>query len=167
MTIRVVLRSRSVEDTRRIGAALGAVAEPGDTFLLEGPFGVGKTVLVQGIAAGLGVFGPVASPSFVLMVEHPGRLPLFHVDLYRLDGHVDPEMLEALEDAEGAGGVCAIEWPDGLPASLRAGATRILLTAIDDDADGTTAADPGVRDLTVESPHRRIVEAATAALEPA
>ena len=88
---------------------------PGDVLLLEGAFGVGKTVLVQGLAAGLGVEGPVTSPSFVLMVQHRGRLPLSHIDLYRLDGRLDDEMLDALADAMDAGGVCAVEWPEALP----------------------------------------------------
>jgi tRNA threonylcarbamoyladenosine biosynthesis protein TsaE len=152
---RLVARSQSAAQTRRVGEALGAAARPGDTFLLEGAFGVGKTVLVQGIATGLGVPGPVTSPSFVLMVQHQGRLPLFHVDLYRLDGRLDDEMLETLEDAEDAGGVCAIEWPTGLPADLQAGATHIRIEAIDDDT----------RELIVESPHSRIVETICAALE--
>jgi len=158
MTARLVARSRSAAQTRRVGEALGAAAQPGDTFLLDGPFGVGKTVLVQGIAAGLGVAGNVSSPSFVLMVEHQGRLPLYHVDLYRLEGRVDDEMLEALEDAEDAGGVCAIEWPDGLPASLRTGATHIRIAAVG-------GADEDTREFTVDSPHPRILAAIRAALE--
>jgi len=155
MTARLVARSHSAAQTRRVGEALGSAAQPGDTFLLEGAFGVGKTVLVQGIAAGLGVPGPVTSPSFVLMVQHQGRLPLFHVDLYRLDGRLDDEMLESLEDAEDSGGVCAIEWPAGLPADLRVGTPHIRIEAIDEDT----------RELAVESPHPRIVEMIRAALE--
>src|SRR6185295_3252586 len=98
---------------------------PGDVFLLKGAFGVGKTVLVQGLAAGLGVEGAVTSPSFVLMVQHRGRLPLYHVDLYRLDGRLDDEMLDTLEDADDGGGVCAIEWPEALPQDLKRGTTSI------------------------------------------
>jgi tRNA threonylcarbamoyladenosine biosynthesis protein TsaE len=155
MTTQLVARSRSAEQTRRLGEALGASAQPGDTYLLEGAFGVGKTVLVQGIAAGLGVPEPVTSPSFVLMVQHQGRLPLFHVDLYRLDGRLDDEMLETLEDAEDAGGVCAIEWPAGLPAALRQGATRISIDAVDENT----------RRFAVVSPHPRIIDTIRAALE--
>ena len=158
MTVTLVARTHAAAETRRVGEALGAAAQPGDTFLLEGPFGVGKTVLVQGIAAGLGVAGHVSSPSFVLMVQHQGRLPLYHVDLYRLENRLDDEMLEALEDAEDAGGVCAIEWPEALPSSLRNGATHIRIAA----ADG---ADDDTRELTVTSPHPRIVAAIRAALE--
>jgi tRNA threonylcarbamoyladenosine biosynthesis protein TsaE len=149
VTHRLVVRSGSADETRRIGRALGEAAEPGDVLLLEGAFGVGKTVLVQGLAAGLGVEGAVTSPSFVLMVQHRGRLPLYHVDLYRLDGRLDDEMLDTLDDAEDAGGVCAIEWPEALPTDLRQGATSIHLSAVDDET----------RELTIESSDERLVTA--------
>ena len=154
MTHSLVVHSTSDDETRRIGRALGEAAEPGDVLLLEGPFGVGKTVLVQGLAAGLGVDGPIASPSFVLMVQHRGRLPLYHVDLYRLDGRLDDEMLDTLADAEDAGGVCAIEWPGALPTDLRAETTTIRIAALDDDT----------RDLEIESPHARLIAAARSAV---
>ena len=154
MTNRLVVRSASADETRRIGQALGEAAQPGDVLLLEGAFGVGKTVLVQGLAAGLGVEGAIASPSFVLMVQHRGRLPLFHFDLYRLDGRLDDEMLDSLADAEDAGGVCAVEWPEAVPSDLRKNTTTIHLTAVDDDT----------RELTVESPTERLVMAVQSAV---
>jgi tRNA threonylcarbamoyladenosine biosynthesis protein TsaE len=150
----LVVRSGSADDTRRIGRALGEAAVPGDVLLLEGAFGVGKTVLVQGLAAGLGVNSPVTSPSFVLMVQYRGRLPLFHIDLYRLDGRLDDEMLDSLADAADAGGVCAVEWPEAIPAELRRRATTIHLTAIDDET----------RVLTIESPDDRLMAAARSAV---
>jgi tRNA threonylcarbamoyladenosine biosynthesis protein TsaE len=153
VTSRLVVRSRSAEETRRIGRALGEAARPGDVLLLEGAFGVGKTVLVQGLAAGLDVQEAVTSPSFVLMVEHRGRLPLYHVDLYRLDGRLDDELLDSLADYQDAGGVCAIEWPEALPSDLRAGATTIRLTAGDESA----------RELQIESPDDRLPSAVRAA----
>lgn len=147
MTASLTVTTHSAEETRRLGEALGEVAAAGDLFLLEGSFGVGKTVLVQGIAAGLGVSGPVTSPSFVLVNEHHGRLTLFHVDLYRLDGRLDDEMLEALADYEEAGGVCAIEWPEALPAEQRAGATTVRIVALDEYG----------RRLTIHSPSERLL----------
>jgi tRNA threonylcarbamoyladenosine biosynthesis protein TsaE len=154
VTDRIVVRTTSADETRRLGAALGAAAEPGDVLLLDGEFGVGKTVLVQGLAAGLGVQEPVSSPSFVLMVQHRGRLPLYHVDLYRLDGQLDDEMLDALEDAEDAGGVCAIEWPGALPDDLRRQATLLRIATLDE----TT------REITIESPSPRLIAAARSAV---
>ena len=149
MTERLVIVSRSAEQTFKLGKALGKAAEPGDTFLLDGEFGVGKTVLVQGLAAGLGVQGPVASPSFVLMVQHQGRLPLFHVDLYRLGGHLDDEMLESVDDWRGAGGVCAIEWPGALPDDLRAGATVIRIVSLSEHE----------REMTIQSAPEHLLAA--------
>jgi tRNA threonylcarbamoyladenosine biosynthesis protein TsaE len=154
-----VVLTTSPDQTRRLGIALGRAAERGDVFLLDGSFGVGKTVLVQGLAEGLGVTEPVTSPSFVLMVEHRvpsrDRLRLVHVDLYRLDGRLDEEMLDHVLDAAEADAVCAIEWPGALPPELRAGATTIVLEAPDD----TT------RHITIDSPHSRLRAAARHALQ--
>ena len=153
MTDTLVVRTSSAEETRSIGRALGRAALSGDVLLLQGAFGVGKTVLVQGLAAGLGVEGAVTSPSFVLMVQHRGRLPLFHVDLYRLGSALDDEMLDAIADAEDGGGVCAIEWPEALPPDLRRRATVIHLTAVDEDT----------RELSIVSPDARLTAAVRAA----
>ena len=128
----LTFRSSSPDDTRRLGTALGRVARPGDVLLLAGAFGVGKTALVQGLAVGLGVDGYVSSPSFIMINEHRGRLRLYHVDLYRLEDRLDPETLDALEEAFDAGGVAAVEWPDLLPPELRAGATVVTIEPIDD-----------------------------------
>jgi tRNA threonylcarbamoyladenosine biosynthesis protein TsaE len=165
MTASVVLRTRSAQETRRVGRALGETARPGDVLLLEGAFGVGKTVLVQGLAAGLGVQEDITSPSFVLMVEHQGRIPLYHVDLYRLDGRLDDEMLDNLADYQEAGGVCAIEWPGALPPELRVGATTITISAPADEPPA--APDAGGREIAIESPDARLPDAARAALEVA
>jgi tRNA threonylcarbamoyladenosine biosynthesis protein TsaE len=104
--------SHSLDQTRRIGARLAALLAPGDVVLLEGPFGAGKTSLTQGIARGLGVnAGYVNSPTFTLINEYTGRLPLYHVDLYRLDNAqqaYDLGLTEYIED----GGVTVIEWPE-------------------------------------------------------
>src|SRR5215211_4070727 len=82
----VELISHSLDQTRRIGARLAPVLQPGDVILLEGPFGVGKTSLVQGLAKGLRVGSAyVTSPTFTLVNEYEGRLPLYHIDLYRLE----------------------------------------------------------------------------------
>jgi tRNA threonylcarbamoyladenosine biosynthesis protein TsaE len=116
----VALIAPDVEATRAVGAALGRSAEPGDVVSLFGELGAGKTQLVKGIAAGLGVSDIVNSPSFVLMAEYEGRLPLFHIDLYRLADAVDA-MAGGLLDERQANGVTVIEWAerlgDWLPAS--------------------------------------------------
>lgn len=106
----LALESRSPEDTRRRGEALGRVAQAGDVILLSGELGVGKTVFVQGIARGLGFDGPVSSKSFVLMGEYAARLTLYHADLYRLDSPDEVADL-ALEEISREG-VLVVEWPE-------------------------------------------------------
>ena len=105
---------------RALGAALAKRTEAGDVLCLFGDLGAGKTQLAKGLGAGLGVVETVNSPSFVLMAEYAGRVPLFHVDLYRLADGVDA-LGGGLIDERQADGVTVIEWAerlgDGLPAS--------------------------------------------------
>ena len=86
LTEAVTVTTRSEEDTRRFAAQLATVAQAGDRIALIGSLGAGKTQFAKGFAAGLGVREVVNSPSFTLMAEYAGRLPLFHQDLYRLAG---------------------------------------------------------------------------------
>jgi tRNA threonylcarbamoyladenosine biosynthesis protein TsaE len=110
MTPPQTLVSSSPADTRRLGERLGALLEPGDVILLSGELGAGKTVFVQGMARGLGFDGSVSSKSFVLLGEYPGRLSLYHADLYRLE---DPDQVQDLGlDEISAGGVLVVEWPE-------------------------------------------------------
>jgi tRNA threonylcarbamoyladenosine biosynthesis protein TsaE len=126
------LISHSLDQTRRIGARLAAMLQPGDLLLLEGEFGAGKTTLTQGLAHGLNVNSPyVTSPTFTLINEYPGRLPLYHVDLYRLD---TPEQLHELGIADYVygDGVTVIEWPELAESILPAEYLRITLTHLTD-----------------------------------
>ena len=107
----VILRSRSPGETRRIGVSLGRLIEAGDVLLLCGDLGAGKTCLTQGIARGLGIEGYVRSPTFVLVSIHRGRLPLYHIDIYRLD-HVAEVLDLGLEEYLAGDGVSVIEWAD-------------------------------------------------------
>ncbi len=102
--------TRAPAQTQRLGAALGAGAQPGTMLLLSGPLGSGKTCLTKGIARGLGIHEVVNSPTFVLVGEYQGRLPLYHVDLYRLESPAEIAAL-GLEDYF-AGGVCVVEWAE-------------------------------------------------------
>jgi tRNA threonylcarbamoyladenosine biosynthesis protein TsaE len=112
-------RTASPEATQRLAAALAAVAAPGDLVCLWGELGAGKTVFAKGFAAGLGVTTTVNSPTFVLMAEHEGRIPLFHLDLYRLADARDAWAGGLLDDRQ-ATGVTLVEWPDRLDAALPA-----------------------------------------------
>jgi tRNA threonylcarbamoyladenosine biosynthesis protein TsaE len=141
----VELRIGTPEQMRALGAALGRVAEPGDRFLLEGPFGAGKTTFVQGLAHGLEVAAPVSSPSFVIETQYRGRLVLYHVDLYRLD-RIEPELLQSLEEHLYGDGVTAVEWAERLPPDVSAGATRVHFAVHGDD----------LRMLTIEPASARV-----------
>jgi tRNA threonylcarbamoyladenosine biosynthesis protein TsaE len=113
----VQLVSTSPEATRAFAASLAAVAEPGDVVCLWGELGAGKTVFAKGFGVGLGVRDTISSPSFVLMGEYAGRLPLFHIDLYRLASAREVVEGGLLDDRQATGAVL-IEWPDRLGDAL-------------------------------------------------
>jgi tRNA threonylcarbamoyladenosine biosynthesis protein TsaE len=114
---RVLLRT--VGDTRRWGTRLGALLKAGDLLVLTGDLGAGKTSLTQGIAEGLGVRGPITSPTFVIARVHPslvGGPDLVHVDAYRLGGFAELDDLDldgSLEEA-----VTVVEWGQGVAEQL-------------------------------------------------
>ncbi len=109
----VILTSRGPGETRRLGQRLGRLLRPGDVVLLSGELGAGKTVFVQGVARGLGYQGAVSSKSFVLLGEYPGRIKLYHADLYRLEA---PEQAAELAlDELCADGALVVEWPERAP----------------------------------------------------
>lgn len=103
----------------RAGMALAPLLRSGDVIALSGDLGAGKTQLVKGVARGLGVDGPVTSPTFNLLLVHPGELPLYHFDLYRLERASDLEEIDFYAVLEGDG-VSMIEWGDRFPDSLPA-----------------------------------------------
>jgi tRNA threonylcarbamoyladenosine biosynthesis protein TsaE len=105
------LNSHSPEQTQLLGNYLGGLAQKADVFLLLGELGTGKTCLVQGIARGLGVKEYAFSPSFVILREYHGRLPLYHIDFYRLD-HMEEIADLGLEEYFYGNGVCVIEWAE-------------------------------------------------------
>ena len=117
----ITAATKSVEDTRALAAEVAALATPGDLVVLAGDLGTGKTAFAQGFAHGLGVEEPVTSPAFVLVRTYEGRLPLVHLDVYRLDNMqelVDLGIAELLDE----GAVTLVEWGDavtpGLPADF-------------------------------------------------
>jgi tRNA threonylcarbamoyladenosine biosynthesis protein TsaE len=108
--------TRSAAETETVAGELGATLVGGEVLLLVGELGAGKTAFVRGLARGIGVDpDEVASPTFVLLTSHPGRLTLHHADLYRLKGDGDDAEL-GLEELPGPGGVLAIEWAERLAA---------------------------------------------------
>ena len=120
--------THSPEETRALGAALAKALRPGDVLLLEGDMGAGKSELTRGIARGVGVQGPVTSPTFtILQVYDTGRLPLYHFDWYRLESA--EELFEmGMEEYLGGDGVAVVEWPSQAPEAIPASYLRVTLT---------------------------------------
>ncbi len=119
----------SEDQTQALAAKLGAKLKPGDVVLLFGELGAGKTTFVKGLAKGLEVPEDcyVQSPTFALINEYPGRVPLYHVDLYRLEPEETYDLgLEELADK----GVVAIEWPEKLPFSLGRREIKVYLEVL-------------------------------------
>jgi len=103
--------------TERVGAHIAAQLRAGDVLLLSGDLGAGKTVFARGVARGLGISGPVASPTFVLLRCYPGRVPLHHFDLYRLSD-TDAFYDAGLADYLGGEAVSLVEWPERCPGAM-------------------------------------------------
>ena len=124
-------QTHSPEETRALAARLGARLGAGDTLCLIGDLGAGKTTFTQGLALGLGLppEEPVNSPTFTLVAEHPGgRVPLVHLDVYRLTGSADLYDL-AFDEYLSGDGVVVIEWADKITEALPADRLDILLTS--------------------------------------
>jgi tRNA threonylcarbamoyladenosine biosynthesis protein TsaE len=127
-----VVETLSAAATQALAAALAAVARPGDVISLVGDLGAGKTQFAKGFGAGLGVTETIVSPSFVLMAEYRGRLPLFHIDLYRLSGAAEALAGGLLDERQGEG-VTLIEWAERLADAMPAGRLDVLIDGTGDD----------------------------------
>jgi len=151
--------SHSAVQTHRLGVRLGRLLRAGDVVLLSGEYGAGKTTFIQGLAEGLGVAGPVTSPSFTLVLEHRagpehGALPFYHIDLYRLRTPEEALAL-GLEEYFCGAGVCAVEWADRFPEIMPAEQLRIHLAFLSDTKRvvRVTPAGPRYEQLTEEFKH--------------
>ena len=115
----MVFHSASTRETLRIGESLGKLLLPGDVIALVGDLGTGKTYFVKGVAKGAGVASPneVSSPSFTLIQEYAGKIPFYHIDLYRLGSEHEAEEL-GLEDYLRGDAITAIEWADRILSLL-------------------------------------------------
>jgi len=128
----VEVETHSADDTRAFATHLAQAAQAGDRLALVGPLGAGKTQFAKGFALGLGVEEVVNSPSFTLMAEYAGRLPLFHQDLYRLAGAADA-LAGGLLDERQAEGVTLTEWAERLPAELDPERLTLRFVVLDED----------------------------------
>lgn len=105
------IETQDSEETREAGRKLGESLKPGDVIALSGPMGAGKTVFAQGVASALGVEEPVTSPTFTLICEYEGKMPLYHMDLYRL-GTPDEFAWLGVEEMLNGRGVSMVEWSE-------------------------------------------------------
>jgi tRNA threonylcarbamoyladenosine biosynthesis protein TsaE len=137
------VRLPTVEDTKAFGARVGALLRAGDVVVLSGPLGAGKTVLVQGIGAGMQVTGRIASPTFVIARVHPaavpGRAALVHVDAYRLGSLAEVDDLDL--DVDVAESVTVVEWGAGVAERLAESWLSIALQRADDSEERTATVD--------------------------
>lgn len=141
--------ARTAAELQAMAERLGRLMQPGDVLALTGPLGAGKTTFVQGVARGLGVAPDrhVASPTFALVNEHPGRVPLVHADLYRVADARELEEL-GLTDAFDRAAV-AIEWLDRFPDAAPAERLEIAIAIAADDSRSVTFRAQGARAAAV------------------
>lgn len=130
--------------TREAGRLLGELTLADDVVALVGGLGAGKTALVQGIAEGLGVIGPVPSPTFNILLVHPGERVLYHFDLYRLERPRQLEDIDFYETLE-SGGVTAIEWADRFPGELPADHLAVRIERLDETSRSFSPSGSGPR----------------------
>jgi tRNA threonylcarbamoyladenosine biosynthesis protein TsaE len=148
---RVKIATASPAETREIGRVLGANTGPGQVLALRGELGAGKTTLTQGVLWGLGGTEYARSPTFVLVTQYEARIPLYHIDLYRIGSSADALEL-GLDEYFYGDGVCVVEWPDRAPEAIPNDRLDIEIVAVDDSTRKLTLS-------TASEDHRRLLEA--------
>ena len=130
--VRETVTSASAEETRAVRQRLGEGLGPGAVVACVGELGAGKTCFLQGLARGLGVTGAVTSPTFVLVNQYRGRLPVYHLDAYRTDSLA--ELIDlGIEEMLHGDGVTLVEWADKLPTLLPASAITVTISGLGDE----------------------------------
>ena len=124
--------SHSPDETAEIGRRLAVQLKPGDVLALAGDLGAGKTQFVKGLAEGLGVTAEATSPTFTLVHEYPGPVPLYHIDLYRLETAGEALGI-GIDDYLNGDGIAAVEWADKFPELMPHGVRWVRFRALDGD----------------------------------
>jgi tRNA threonylcarbamoyladenosine biosynthesis protein TsaE len=132
--------TKSVDDTRAVGAEVAALVSAGDLLVLAGDLGTGKTAFTQGLARGLGVTEPVTSPAFILVRTYDGRVPLNHIDVYRLD-HIQELVDLGIAELVDGGGVTVVEWGDVVLPALPSDFLEVRFDYGEADDDRTVVFD--------------------------
>ena len=126
--------SHSPEETEQLGEQLGRTLRPGSVVAYRGDLGMGKTAFTRGLARGLGCTCRVTSPTFTIVNEYSGALPLFHFDMYRLDSEDDLFDI-GWDDYLARGGVCAVEWSERIDSALPPDALTVSIARGENDND--------------------------------
>lgn len=126
--------SHNTEETEALGEQLAACLKPGDVIAYLGDLGAGKTAFTRGLARGLGCTGRVTSPTFTIVNEYEGMIPLFHFDMYRL-GDADELFDIGWDDYLARGGVCAVEWSERVRSEIPAGAVTVTICRCEEHED--------------------------------
>ena len=126
--------SHSAAETESIGEALGRKLHGGNVIAYRGGLGMGKTAFTRGLARGLGYSGRVTSPTFTIVNEYAGKIPLFHFDMYRLDS-VDALFDIGWDDYLDRNGVCAVEWSENVEEAMPDDSITVTISRDEDNAD--------------------------------
>jgi len=128
----MIIITKSENETMLEGEKLGKTLIPGSIVALYGGLGAGKTAFTRGLAAGLGILMSVSSPTFTIVNEYPGKIPLFHFDMYRLGS--EAELFDiGWDDYLERGGVCAVEWSEKVPNAFPPETIKVTLSRLDDN----------------------------------
>ncbi len=131
--------TKSEKETQEAGEKLVQTLAPGSVVAMYGDLGAGKTAFVRGMTRGLGIDFPVSSPTFNVVNEYPGKVPLFHFDMYRL-GSADELFDIGWDDYLERGGICAVEWSENVEEAFEPGTVKVTITKLGDSE----------REITVE-----------------
>ena len=138
--------SHNVTETEELGAALAKHLRAGDVIAYLGDLGAGKTAFTRGLARGLGCTGRVTSPTFTIVNEYEGDLPLFHFDMYRL-GDADELFDIGWDDYLNRGGVCAVEWSERVTEEIPSGSITVTICRCEENEDWRHITIEGVQGL--------------------
>ena len=131
--------TKSEKETQEAGEKLVQTLAPGSVVAMYGDLGAGKPAFVRGMTRGLGINFPVSSPTFNVVNEYPGKVPLFHFDMYRL-GSADELFDIGWDDYLERGGICAVEWSENVEEAFEPGTVKVIITKLGDSE----------REITVE-----------------
>ena len=129
--------TNNAEETIAVGEKLGASMDSGDVIALYGDLGAGKTTIIRGIAQGLGISSRVTSPTFTIVNEYPGKIPLFHFDMYRI---ADKDELFEIgwDEYLERDGICIVEWSENIEGAFPPGTIRIRIDKLDENKRSIT-----------------------------